>query len=176
MNMPERIRNVTDFVLICFLCVVLMQVGCDDRSIDGSRHVSGRQLEKESDQASDEFDVELERRMQQTETMLEPYRKNGLVKVTVEPSDGEIYVDGGLVSIPGKGLMLPIGTYTIKGLWPDGSEISKKVFVTPALQQVISWKWSSSRNVSGGSGSKKSDINFDAPLSPTNVVLTKPGS
>ncbi len=171
--MSKRIGNMLVFVLIFLMCGISMQMGCDDRGVDGSENVSSTELEKKSDRYSQEFYTNLDRRMQQTETTLEPYRNNGLVKVTVEPSGGDIYVDDGLVSIPEKGLMLPIGTYTFKALWPDGSEISKRVFVTPALQQAISWKWSGSRNVSGGSGNKQSDIEFDAPLSLTNVILTK---
>ncbi len=172
--MPERIRKLPALVLVVSISVFLMQAGCENRGANSSRRARASQLEKENDQAAEEFYAELDHRMRQTERMLEPYRKNGLVKVTVEPSDAEIYIDAGLVSIPEKGLMLPIGTYTIKGLWPDGSEVSKRVFVTPALQQVVSWKWNTSRNVSGGSGNKKSDIHFDAPLSPVTVVLTKP--
>jgi|GEM_PF-6673863 len=174
--MPERIRNLPVLVLVFSICVFLMQAGCENRGANVSRRVKASQLEKEGDQAEEEYYAKLDRRMRQTERMLEPYRRNGLVKVTVEPPDGEIYIDAGLVSIPEKGLMLPIGTYTIKGLWPDGSEVSKRVFVTPALQQVVSWKWDTSRHVSGGSGNEKSNIHFDAPLSPVNVVLTKPES
>jgi len=64
--------------------------------------------------------------------------------------------------------------YNVKAVWPDGKEVSKKVFVTPALQQIISYKWKFSRNSNGHSGNNKTDIDFDAPLSPTEVTFSKP--
>ena len=147
--MAKKIGNLAGFVLFLCIFVLFTQSGCENRRTNTSRREGSRQFEKEGDKVEEEFYAELARRMEQTEKMMEPYRKNGLVKVSLQPSDGEVYIDGGVASIPERGLMLPIGTYTVKGLWPDGSEASKKVFVTPALQQAISWKWNVSRNSSG---------------------------
>lgn len=156
------------------LCACVLIIGCDNHSQSfpaGQAELSSKNKEFEK-----EFSRELKTKKQEVDRMLEPYSKNGLLKVTTEPSDAEIYIDDGLVTIPDKGLMLPIGTYTLKAVWRDGKEISRKVFVTPALQHAVSWNWKASRNVDGGSGSEKSNINFDATLSPTMVTLIKPGS
>jgi hypothetical protein len=147
-----------------FLCLFIS--GCKDNTT--------KQARLENEKAEKEFAAELQAKMEQTETMLEPYRKNGRVEVKLTPSDGEIYIDNGLVTIPKKGLMLPVGTYDIKAVWPDGKQTSKKVFVTPALQQMVSYKWDFKRNTSGASGNQKANISFNAPLSSTEVALVKP--
>lgn len=175
-DMAEKIGNLPVVLLVLSLCVFLTQPGCDDRHAKVSHRSTQSQFEKENERAEAEFDANFRQKMLQTEKMFEPYRNNGLVKVTLKPKNAEIYIDGGLATIPEKGLMLPIGTYTIKALWPDGDHATKKVFVTPALQQVISWKWNMSRNTRGDSGNSKANISFDAPLSPVNVTLTKPES
>ncbi len=172
--MSLRLRNQTCFYSICLLSVfaLLLQPGCEGN--DHSTGISSNQNERELDQSKKEFDVELQARIKQTEAQFEPYRKNGLVKVTLTPDNGEIFIDNGFVGISKKGLMLPVGTYEIKAVWPDGKQTNKTVFVTPALQQVISWKWNFERNTNGGSGNEKSNMHFDAPLSPTEVTFVKP--
>jgi hypothetical protein len=173
--MSHGINNRIPFFSICLLFVfaLSLQLGCDDNNYRSSGR-STKQLRLENEQAEKEFDAELQARIDQTEAMFEPYRNNGLVKVKLAPSDGVIYIDNGLVTIPKKGLMLPVGTYDIKAVWPDGKQTIKKVFVTPALQQIISYDWNFSRNTNGGSGNEKAHISFNAPLSPTEVALVSP--
>jgi hypothetical protein len=173
--MSHGINNRIRFFSICLLFVfaVSLLLGCEDNNYRSSGR-SAKQLRLENEQAEKEFATELQAKIDQTEAVFEPYRKNGLVKVKLAPSDGEIYIDNGLVTIPKKGLMLPVGTYDIKAVWPDGKQTSKKVFVTPALQQIISYKWNFSRNTNGGSGNQKVNISSNAPLSPTEVALVKP--
>lgn len=168
--MPLRIKKRTCFYTICLFClfVLLLQFCCERNN--GSTAISNKQLKK----ADKEFEAELKAVMEQTEIMLKPYRDNGLVKVTLDPSNGEIYINNGLVTIPKKGLMLPVGKYDIKAVWPDGKQVTKKVFLTPALQQTVSYNWDFKRNTNGGSGNQKSNINFDAPLTPTELAFVKP--
>jgi len=167
-------RNRTCFYTICLLCVIslLLQFGCERN--DGSTDASIRRMKYQDKKAEKEFEAELKATMEKTELMFKPYRDNGLVKVTLNPADGEIYIDDGLVTIPKKGLMLPVGKYEIKAVWQDGKYVTKKVFVTPALQELISYNWDFKRNTNGGSGNQKSNIKINAPLSPTEVALVKP--
>ena len=173
--MSHGINNLTRFFSTCLLCALALslQLGCEDNNYSSSRR-STNQSRIENDKAEKEFEAELQAKIDKTEAMLEPYRKNGLLKVKLTPGDGEIYIENGLVTIPQKGLMLPVGTYDITAVWPDGKRTSKKVFVTPALQQMVSYKWDFKRNTNGGSGNQKSNITFDAPFSPTEVALLKP--
>ena len=160
-------------ICILFVFAITLQLGCNDREHPPTGK-SAKQLRLESDKAEKEFEAELQKRIEQTEATLKPYRTNGLLKVKLTPGEGEVYIDDGLVTIPQKGLMLPIGTYKVKAVWPDGKQVSKKVFLTPALQQMVSYKWDYSRNSRGGSGNQDSNISFNADLSPTEVNLEKP--
>lgn len=174
--MPDKTKKQTCLISICVLSILILplQLSCKDNDSYTSSGKSAARMRAENKKAKEKFEYELHSTIQKTEAQLEPYRKNGMLKVKLTPQNGEVYINDGMVTIPEKGLMLPVGTYDVKAVWPDGKEITKKVFLTPALQQMPSYSWKFNRNTSGGSGNQDSNISINAPLSPTEVNLTKP--
>jgi len=173
--MSVRIRNILPVFLTCFLCLAVLtgQVACEKQ---GGRGSSVEAIPAERERSEEEFEAELKQRIRQTEAMLEPYRHNGLVEVTTEPAGAEIYIDDGFVTIPEGGLLLPVGTYTFSACWRAKTKISKKVFVTPALQHIVSYDWSFKQDTSSSGGSRKQNISFNADLTKTEVKLVKPSA
>ena len=103
---------------------------------------------------------------------MKEYKDIGVAAVKMTPPNAKLYIDGGEYIERKDEITLPVGPHSFKAVWPDGSELTRDIYVVTALTDV---------NLKFDLNETSNSMDFKwhtekTELHKTSVVLKKPAN